>query len=406
MQLSLSLIVALAAAPASTTPTCAPGQARRAASCRLPPSVEPLAADAAPEEALGLAQRTKRALLAPRTGGRRASARLPPIGFVKTHKTGGSTLANILHRLGLERNLSILQPNTGGVITWPKLLEEEAPNHQYDMFCNHEMFNETAARAYLKPSPVFFSIVREPLSMMDSRFRWKETKYAVPPSTWAMRLDALRTSKQVYANPLARDFGWYDGVDIRRVTLGPGDDPFRRDNDTEAVARFIEQLDRALDFVFPTDRYDEGLVLLGRRLGLSLDDMTYVRIKVSSAEHEPAPPTAEELSDFREFISVDQAIWDHFSKRFNREWEAAGGDAALGPEVEELRRRNAELEEACAEPRDRAACPLLLVLDSSGFNRLLTFRALLDRAGAPELSPDDVGDLYRRAYHRSIMVNP
>jgi len=283
---------------------------------------------------------------------------------------------NILHRLSLERSLKTLTPNEGAVINWRTLPMREPPKNQYDLICNHQAFNSTAMRAYMKPSAFLFSVVRDPLAMTDSRFRWKAGKGEInrfqAADTWERRLKIMRSEKNMYANSMARDFGWYDGVDIRRHTDGEGDYAFRRDNDTEAVARFVEWLDRTLDLVFLTERYDEGLILLGQRTGLGLDDLRYVRMKESSAE-EIAPPTDQERRDLEEFLAVDNALFAHFSKRFQRDWDAAGGDAVLGPEVQELRRRNAELERACAEPRNVTACPSLFLADTRDWILYLMF---------------------------------
>lgn len=47
---------------------------------------------------------------------RAAHAHLRPLIFIKTHKTAGSTLAGIVHRMGDWRNLSFqLPPNNVGI---------------------------------------------------------------------------------------------------------------------------------------------------------------------------------------------------------------------------------------------------------------------------------------------------
>jgi len=332
---------------------------------------------------LTLVQRARRALLAPRGEGPQTSdAALRPIAFIKLHKTGGSTMGNIINRIVLHRNLEKIFPNDRGVINWLLLKATVQPKHQFDVICNHHTFNEEAVRAYLKPNPLLFSILREPMAMIDSRFRWKTTKNNFDLPTWASRLGLMEADKATWTNPMARDLGWYDGIDIRR-TNPEGEAAYRNDKDKKAIRNFIQKVDGATDLIFLTEHYDQGLVLLKRMLKLKTDDVAYLRMKEStqSAEDIP-PPTPEEESRLKELLHVDIALYEHFSKRFWHQWKAFGGDEELGPELRALKQKNKDLAVHCAEePRNWMLCPLEFTVDGGNFNQVLGYirKAVTDR---------------------------
>jgi len=313
----------------------------------------------------------ERALLVPRVSGETSEpSRLPPIGFVKTHKTGSSTASNILHRLAADRHLHLVFPNKNQLIYWDEMPETVPANHQFDMACNHGVFNETAVRAYLKPNPFIFTVMRKPVAMIDSHFRYVENSHS---KTWKKRLAKMADKRAFFMNSISRDLGWY-GVDTQHEHR-LDDKIFDKDKDPEAIARFIADADKALDFAFVTEHYDEGLVLLRRRLGLTLDEVSYVRIKVSGMPpKEVPPPTQQEQEQLAQYVGVDQHVYEHFLKRFWRQWEEAGGMEVLGPELADLKAKNEELQHACGlegGKRDKEKCPEYFLMDNPKFTKKL-----------------------------------
>lgn len=282
----------------------------------------------------------------PRTGAQRT---LPPLVFLKTHKTGSSTMSNILMRLAAGRDLQRLQPNDGPLINWAKLRKSEEPKQKYDLVLNHEIYDEEAVRAYMKPHPFIFGTLREPLAVVDSMFRYRGReggKYNV--SSWAERLEIMEKDRGTWTNPQARDYGWYSNDP--RVSFSPRS--FEDDNDEAKIAAFLRRLDKGLDLVVLTEHYDEGLVLLRERLNLPLEDVKYLRAKVSEPSPVP-PPTAEEEQRARRSLAVDMKLYEHFLQKFREEWR----ERDLEQEVAKLRKLNEQLRKDCKEPRNSTACP-------------------------------------------------
>jgi len=293
------------------------------------------------------------------------------IGFVKTHRTGSSTLANIIHRFGEARNLSFVLPagdtaNPLG-LGWPDTFpgpEAAAaygvPRHQFNIICNNAVFNYHRMREYLSLEPFFFTVVRQPvattLSSLDffappcsappcskdwaSRIQWLETLHRHPnqPALGA-RGDALTAA---FVNPQAHDLGWYE------YTGGSHD----LDNDEKAISNWLKQLHKRMGFVMLTEHFDKGLILLRRKLGLEIQDMAHIPMKRGAPR---SPVTPAQHDKLQGMMKVDQMMYDFFANEFWKEWYAAGGEA-LEAEVHELAMLNRALSNACGR-KDNEVCP-------------------------------------------------
>ena len=113
-----------------------------------------------------------------------------------------------------------------------------------------------------------------------------------------------------------------------------------------------DALDRAKEnvaglwFVGVTERLDESIILLGRKLGIGL--MPYNLRHVSKKR----PPLEETSPELRELVAEHNEL-DLELYRFARELfeESAPAPAELAEEVEELRRRSAEVTETATAAR-------------------------------------------------------
>lgn len=294
-----------------------------------------------------------------------------PIALIKTHKTGSTTLANIVFRLGEARRQRFLLnctsssegPRCGSHLGWPGPFPPAgaeamwgAPRHQFDILCNHAVYNDARMRGYLGPKPFFFTLLREPGARLQSAFAFFPG--LARPGGWAARaakLEALEPGSRGAArlrNSQAHDLGWYEWAGSAT-----------QDENVDLISAWIGKLDRNLSLVILTEYFDEGLVLLRRRLDLALDDVSYARVEPEegAARHEaaataatasPALPAAPEgalAAALARHGRVDSLLYEHFNRSFWQEWEVAGGWEALGPDLTSLREKNKALAQACRE---------------------------------------------------------
>lgn len=232
-------------------------------------------------------------------------------------------------------------------------------------------------RKYLKPNPFIFTIVREPLAHLDSLFRFKDRDERY--ESWASRLKVMDESPIKWGGRQPLDLGWVTyKIKTRTRTI----ELQRMYDEGVAIQGWLQDLDEGLDYVFLTEFFDEGLVLLRRKLGLTLEEVSYVRLKVSDNYNWSSPaapiPTKSEMRRLQQHLEVSQALYDHMSDRFWNEWKAAGSASELAREVAALRRLNAELEAGSG----RNPFPELVHLESDGLQNLLREEAA--KRGWPE----------------------
>jgi len=278
-----------------------------------------------------------------------------PIALVKTHKTGGSTLANILFRLAGAQNSSVMMPSCkephklGYPLAFPG--ENAQRLHEgslFDMILNHAVFNATAFASFLKPSPFFVSILRQPESQLRSTFNFFDKWTSI--DDFVRMLDAGRHEQPVYhyVNFQANDLGFYEAGG-------------RPNSSSEEVKSWIAALKQSFEFprglMMITEFFDEGLVLLKHRLNLDLPAVTYIEMKKHEGAYEEFNATTLEWLRAHA-ANIDLQLYRHFNESFQELW--AGH---VSEDLAALRRANARMAEACAE----TDCPEEMTIDA-GWN--------------------------------------
>jgi hypothetical protein len=101
------------------------------------------------------------------------------IVFLKTHKTGSSSVQNILLRYGDKNGLSFVLPASGNHVmsrrAMPHWLRSIRPcerrDEKPDMFCLHTDYKPDQLAAAVNPNATFVTILREPDSLFHSMYR-------------------------------------------------------------------------------------------------------------------------------------------------------------------------------------------------------------------------------------------
>ncbi|CAE7811743.1 Gal3st3 [Symbiodinium necroappetens] len=281
-----------------------------------------------------------------------------PIAYLKTHKTGSSTMQSILLRLAVRRRMEIFWPDCSGDFNYPShfpgpMAEKVPANHQFDMILHHAVLNVSAFRSYLKPSAFFVTVLREPVSQMTSVFNWYRRFY-----NWASLdefIDYLATSPEEQQRP--RRIGRHLGIarNFQARDLGFYESGGRANSTDAEVASWIKSLSDVFSYpstglVVIKERYDEGLILLQQALRVDLEDVSYMAMRVqdaSSTKYEE--PTARQSRRIRDLANIDAQVYDHFRQTFEALWEDRRGSAKLDDSIGELRQVNDNLTTSCRE---------------------------------------------------------
>nr|KAG5704055.1 hypothetical protein BaRGS_017559 [Batillaria attramentaria] len=245
--------------------------------------------------------------------------------FLKVHKAASSTVQNVMLRFALSRGLNVMLPRNGHILsesskTW--LRNAIPPPHgvqHYDILCNHLVFEEESVRYGLHPDTVFIGIVRQPFEQFVSAFMYYRNKYSVaylkkiggedPVSTYLTqpgKWETLKGRSSMTHNRMSFDFG-LEPMDMQ---------------DEHQVAKYIQYLNDTFHLVLVSERFDESMILMKRRLGWGMKDVLYFKNNVF--KHKEKNYTEEQRNTHRRFNMADYTLYEHFSQLFDKRVNAEG----------------------------------------------------------------------------------
>jgi len=304
---------------------------------------------------------------------KRTCTRKKNILFLKTHKTGGSTITNILNRYGESHQLTFVLPKLGeNRLGWPWFFQPSSfldlNGTEPNILGNHARYHHENMRAVMPNDTIFVTILRDPVMQFESSFSY-------------MTLDKILGMKNS-TNPIEEFFKDPDGVLVNYVLtqdlrinsdrlklirngmfydLGLESKDFENKTKIEGMVR---QLESQFHLVMLTEYFEESMVLLKRLLCWDLDDVVYFTLKQRAVgwKHNISQPLREKIE---KWSSADVALYTHFNRTFWTILQNLGAD--FREEVESLRRRNAEMIELCIRKEQHQSSELLQTAETRQF---------------------------------------
>ena len=196
------------------------------------------------------------------------------IVFIKTFKTAGSTLTNILSRFAMKHNLSI-HGHEGCL--YPELFYRECPLRDLklnystlgksNMISEHISYNRLILSDIMPNDTVYVTQLRHPLAQLFSRLNFRGYSKVVDPIKRYRSLKDFGASTTEYKHHI-----W---------------DPWRQLNIPHNVTQqqfefFLTQVENEFDLVTITEQFDLSLLLLRRKLCWDISDMIYVKLKTAN----------------------------------------------------------------------------------------------------------------------------
>lgn len=278
------------------------------------------------------------------------------IGFLKVHKAGSSTLQNIIFRFGMKRNLTFVLPRNGNFFNAARTLPVPPGGH-YDILAIHSSYRKEDYDRLLPEDKVNIAIVREPIvRLISAAFYYRDVFNVghlrkVPKTNFIHELISRpekyeRASFSETKNSMGKDFGFKATMKV---------------TDTDKIKQKIYSLDKEFFLVLITDRFDESLVLMRRRLNWKLSDMLY--IARNTHEHQPVIITEKLREKYRNTSFMDFALYDHFAKIFDEKVIAEG--PAFHQEVQYLQHVLKKTASFCENDRSKRAS---LFIPASAWN--------------------------------------
>jgi len=273
--------------------------------------------------------------------------------FLKTHKTGSSTITNILNRFGESRQLNFVLPKVGqNRLAWPWYFQMDSfhPMNKTkpNILCNHARYNRNVMQKLMPNDTLYITILRDPVTQFESTFSYMTLdkilgmenstdpleKFFVDPQSvlvnYVLTQDLRINSDRL---KLIRNGMFYD--------LGLESKDF---DNKQRIGKAIEQLDREFDLVMMKEYFDESLILLKRLACLEIDDLVYFN------QNERISNIHQTISNklkakIRRWSFADVQLYNHYNKTFWKVVKSMGPD--FWEEVRLLRYKNKIMKEIC-----------------------------------------------------------
>ena len=278
------------------------------------------------------------------------------IAYLKTHKTGSTTLGSVFYRYGARHHLkfyveghilNMVQPKAEKLGKYNIILQ----HHSGDGFWHGGRLHNDYQKLLqwyqaLIQDPSVVTILREPVSHYLSSFYYyhepdmrAKKKMQMEPDDHPWLWESVEAKK--WKNPMAAEFGIYS---------------------TEALSSFLETGLPSFSLIMLTDRFEESLVVMRHLFNLNLLDLTFLTLNeglegrhrydkklLKSTPHpqDLDPTLVEKIQDI---TKADAILYDRAAALFDEKVESLKREGVdVDAEVEALHDMNKRLAEACQE---------------------------------------------------------
>lgn len=274
--------------------------------------------------------------------------------FLKTHKTGSSTITNILNRYGDKKNLTFVLPRQKQLFTflWPARfrVSYSAPLYNFgaNILCNHARFNKRPMNyIFPKVHSRYITILRDPVSQYESVFNFMHFAKPLgfkdeedPLGTFLKFPPPFQEIKPLMKTTLALNL-------VRNPMLFDLGLDFRYFQNVTAVKRYINFLDKEFDLVMILEHFDESLLLLKRLLCWELKDILYFKLNERQDKQKQKVIDKEVREDIKSWNKADFMLYQYFYRTFWKKVKAQG--PSFQKELRVFKRRKEALSRACLQ---------------------------------------------------------
>ena len=285
----------------------------------------------------------------------RACTKKKNIVFLKTHKTGSSTVTNILNRYGEAHELNFVLPKVGSNrLDWPWFFKNTSyhplQNIEPNILCNHARFNRTSMGELMPNDTVYVTILRNPISQFESSFSYMTfDKILGMQASGDALTEFFKDPESILVNYVLTQDLRINSDRLKLIQNGMLYDLGLESKDFSNKKKIMEklyQLDSQFHLVMIMEYFEESIVLLKRLLCWELDDVTYFRLKhrAHSWRRRITKPLEEKI---RNWSRADVVLYEHFNRTF---WNILKHiDQDFWEEVEMLKAKNNFINNLCVQ---------------------------------------------------------
>ncbi|XP_049658422.1 galactose-3-O-sulfotransferase 2-like [Accipiter gentilis] len=270
------------------------------------------------------------------------------IVFLKVHKSASSTVMNVLFRFGETHNLTFAFPIGGGnQLSYPhhffaRFVQGFSPRspRQFNILCHHMRFLQPEVQKVVSSSAVYFSILRNPVQLMESSFMYYKGTSAF---SRARSLEEFLSQPYHYYNPAKSDSHYAKNL----MTFDFGFNP-NGEASAKRVQLMLKAIEASFDLLLISEYFDESMVLLKEILCWDLDSVVSfpLNIRDSSTKSPLSDTIVEKIKDWNR---LDWEIYTYFNRTFWERIDRDIGRERMQREVQVLQERQAELARTCLQ---------------------------------------------------------
>ncbi|XP_065211409.1 galactose-3-O-sulfotransferase 3-like [Planococcus citri] len=262
--------------------------------------------------------------------------------FFKTHKTGSTTVENVILRFALENSLDVLNVIYHTYYLpfsdWSIYSHTKTPNNKYHIMAHHVRYN-SIIKSYQYPDTSTVTILRHPVTHFTSMFR-----YFRMYDTSGMSLEQFLNAPK--KPPILLGMGSnfvYSGYNQMGVDLGFD---LTQSRNKSAIAEFIDKIDREFDFVMIMEYMEASMVLLANLMGWPLENVAYLKLNAQPPDPDEYKLTSRDEFTIMDLNEVDTMLYHHFRDKF-RKCVRQFGEERMNGEIQRLRNINEQLKRRC-----------------------------------------------------------
>ncbi|XP_052760670.1 galactosylceramide sulfotransferase-like [Mya arenaria] len=283
------------------------------------------------------------------------------VGFLKVHKAASTTTQAIFLRFGWRRNLTFVLPPEYNKFGYPNIISlnesvtkyntlPPPPGKSFDILCHHVVYGKHEWGRVLPSYSAIVGTVREPFSLFKSILNYfqpgtiqKIERFDKDPIRRFLVTPTKYDSKNPRLSFLNNRLAFEYGVDPKIIT-------------SRNVTAFNDYLHNVLDIQFKVvilaKRFDEGLVMVKRKLNWTLNDILYAIKNVRNVKKPDRFKVTDDLKDMhREFARFDYLLYEFFEAKFIRQTYEEG--PSFQREVEHFKKTREMVEKYCHTKGDK-----------------------------------------------------
>lgn len=277
----------------------------------------------------------------------------PPIVFLKTHRTGASTVQNILFRMGERDAATFAFPRQGYHFSYPSkfrsVFVDELPSGSahFDILSSSLRFDLSELKKAMTSDPIFITILRDPVHTFESIFAHQAS--SIPAFSAATITSSNKTALTVFLD--SPEMFWDPKVPQNGLAKNPMTFDLGLDNRfwNPSWPSDLALLEETFNLVMIAERFDESLILLGELLNLELEELAYVRLN-SRAMRDVHPLHGATIAKIKAWNNLDVLMYEYFKQIF-LEKAKQYGPARLKREVKILRASTERIRQKCLARR-------------------------------------------------------